>query len=266
METSRNSNNAAVVSGFINLIVIIIAFVILYYMFQWLFGTSTMNSVVLQSTQLTANQGLHTYRNQAKLYEGGEYTVNLWIYISGWSYLQGTRKHVFEIGGDDFASLLISLGSYKNSLSVRVDTIDASGSSVNTSGGLSNADKKNIFTPLSLDNSLSVSGACDIDTIDLQRWVQVTVVLNGNTCDVYMDGKLARSCVLASYFRVDTSSQSVRVLDRGGFDGYLSQVSTYNYSLNPSSIYNMYMMGPSPPGLDIWEYLTGLVTFKKPTS
>jgi hypothetical protein len=26
------------------------------------------------------------------------------------------------------------------------------------------------------------------------------------------------------------------------------------------------MMGPSPPGLDIWEYLTGLVTFKKPTS
>lgn len=236
-------------------------------MFQFLFGVSTMNGVVIQGTQLTANQGVKTYINQAKLYEGGEYTVNLWMYISGWSYLQGTRKHVFELGGPNFASLLIALGSYKNSLNVRVDTVDASGSSVNTSGGLTTADKINMFKPLSLDTSLTASGGCDIDMIDLQRWVQVTVVLNGNTCDVYMDGKLARSCVLPSYFRVDTSStQSVRMLDYGGFDGYVTQVSTYNYSLNPSSIYNMYMMGPSPPGMDIWQYLTSLTTFKKPTN
>lgn len=29
--------------------------------------------------------------------DGGEFTLNFWIYISGYTYLQGTRKHLVEI-------------------------------------------------------------------------------------------------------------------------------------------------------------------------
>jgi len=256
-----------VLSGFINLLILIVGFIVLYYAYQYFFGTAGLTGSVIESGKITANQGLKTYTNQAKMYEGGEYSVNLWMYVSGWSYLQGTRKHVVEIGGSKFSSLLLALGSYKNSLSVRVDTTDASGNPVATTGGLTTADKNQFFTPLTSDTSdLTTSTQCDIDTIDLQRWVQVTVVLNGNICDVFMDGKLVRSCVLPSYYKVDQSSQLVKVVDRGGFDGYVSNISTYNYALNPTTIYNMYMSGPQPISFDIWSafnYIKSLFQTKK---
>ena len=269
MEPPRTSysNNGAVLSGFINLLILVIAFVILYYAYQFFFGSSTATGSVIEPGKVTANQGLKTYSTQAKMYEGGEYTVNLWMYISGWSYLQGTRKHVFELGGTNFSSILIALGSYKNSLNIRVDTVDASGSPVGGSGGLVPSFMNSFFAPLTSDSSdISTNTQCDIDTIDMQRWVQVTVVLNGNVCDVYMDGKLVRSCVLPSYYRVDQAGQLVKLVDRGGFDGYISQVSTYNYALSPTTIYNTYMAGPSPATLDVWSaynYVVGLFQAKK---
>ena len=262
MEPPRtySSTNGAVLSGFINLLVIIIGLIVLYYSYQFLFGTSMLNSVTIEPGKITANQGLKTYTNQAKLYEGGEYTVNLWVYISGWAQLRGTRKHVFEIGGTQFSTLLISLGGQKNSLSVRVDAVDASGNPMGSNtGGLAASQINQLFTPFASD----ISAPCDIDEIDLQRWIQISVVLNGNVCDVYMDGKLVRSCVLASYFRVDTTGQIVKLVDRGGFDGYVSQVSTYNYALHPTSIYNMYMSGPSSTVTDVWSYFVSLFQKKK---
>lgn len=246
-----------VLSGFINLLVVVIALIIVYYSFGFFYGTSTSSGVIVQSEKISANQGLKKYTNQAKIYEGGEYSVNFWMYVSGWNYKQGTRKHVIEVGGNNFATILVALGAFKNSLNVRVDTKDASGAAVDGIG-LTNADKEALFKPLQSDTALTVQPMCDIDEIDLQRWIQVTVCINGRTCDVYIDGKLARSCVLPSFFKVDPTGQSVTVLDRGGFDGYLSQVSTYNYSLNPSTVYSMYMAGPSGSSLDPWAYFTGL--------
>lgn len=246
-----------ILTGFINLLVVVIALVIVYYSFGFFYGTSTSNGVTVESGKLSANQGVKKYTNQAQIYEGGEYSVNFWVYVSGWTYKQGTRKHVLELGGTNFATLLVALGSTKNSLSVRVNTKDASGSSVGDIG-LTNADKELFFKPLQSDGALTVQPMCDIDEIDMQRWIQVTVCINGRTCDVYMDGKLARSCVLPSFYKVDPTAQSVTVVDRGGFDGYVSQVSTYNYSLNPSAVYGMYQAGPTGASLDPWAYFTGL--------
>lgn len=257
-----STSSGKVLSGFITLLLTVIAILIIYYGFNFFYGSSTEKGVVIESSQQTANQGVKTYTNQAPIYEGGEYSVNMWVYIGGWNYKQGTRKHIFELGGANFATLLVALGSYTNSLSVRVDTVDASGTPLDMTGmGLTNADKDAFFKPLTPDTSLDNEPACDISKIDMQRWIQVTVVLNGKTCDVYLDGKLERSCVLPSYYKVDPTGQSVKMMDKGGFDGYISSVSTYNYSLNPATIYNMYMAGPSGPASNIWTYFTGL--FKK---
>ena len=52
----------------------------------------------------------------------------------------------------------------------------------------------------------------------------------------------------------------------GGFDGYVSNISTYNYALNPTTIYNMYMSGPQPISFDIWSafnYIKSLFQTKK---
>jgi len=271
MNASSTGYGQSYLSGFINLLVVVIALVIFYYSFQFFFGGATQSSSMVESGKITANQGVKIYANQAQIYEGGEYSVNMWLYISGWKTNQGTRKHVFELGGSNFSTLLVALGAYKNSLSVRVSTkgnsgVDASGNDASGNrmmhtqgqGGevlLDTATLTSFFKPLSMDDGLlNVQPSCDIEEIDLQRWTQVTIVINGRTCDVYMDGKLARSCVLPHFYKVDPTGHSVKLVDRAGFDGYLSQVNTFNYALTPNVIYQLYMSGPSGSNLDAWEY------------
>ena len=271
MNTSSSSYGQSYLSGFINLLVVVIALVILYYSFQFFFGRDAQNSNMIEAGKITANQGVKIYKNHAQIYEGGEYSVNMWLYISGWKTNQGTRKHVFELGGTNFATLLVALGAYKNSLSVRVSTkgnsgVDASGNDASGNrmlqtqgqGGevlLDAATLTSFFKPLSMDDGLlNMQPVCDIEEIDLQRWTQVTVVINGRTCDVYMDGKLARSCVLPHFYKVDPTGQSVKVVDRAGFDGYVSRVNTFNYALTPNVIYQSYMAGPSGTNLDAFVY------------
>jgi hypothetical protein len=271
---------------FLNFIIIICAIVILYFFYNYVVTPSNANDKVVAFSSKMAANALHKNSSIASLYEGGEYTVNLWVYIAGYTTNLGVRKHVLEIGGSNFATLLIALGAYKNSLLVRVHTKDASGSlgsgitdcsgndcsdnSVSSSSNdysdpsianredtsLTTNDMDVLFTPLLMDNGLlDVKPMCDIDTIDMQRWVQITVVMNGRTCDVYMDGKLSRSCVLKHYYKVDPTGASIRVADRSGFDGYVSNVTTFKNAINPDQIYQLYLAGPQGNSTDILSYI-----------
>ncbi len=104
---------------------------------------------------------------------------------------------------------------------------------------------KSIFdTPVAVPCTDSILPGCDAPQYDLQRWTHVTVVLSGKITDVYMNGKLARSCIGKSYFKVDTNSQ-VSVLNYKTFNGKLSDLHTYTVALNPAQIYDMYAKGPS---------------------
>lgn len=100
---------------------------------------------------------------------------------------------------------------------------------------------------------------CDIPQIDMQRWTMVTVVLSGKTIDVYIDGKLSRSCVTPSYFKVDpTGNLTLDILGRGGFDGYLGNTTVGAYSMSPDEIYRTYLSGPNGPSMDIFSWIASI--------
>jgi hypothetical protein len=88
------------------------------------------------------------------------------------------------------------------------------------------------------------SPQCDIAEFDLQRWNLVTVVLSGKVTDVYIDGKLARSCVAHSYYKVDTMNVTPNILQHKTFDGKIANLNLYSVALNPAQIYQIYSSGP----------------------
>lgn len=242
------------------LVFVILALVALYYLYQFLFGPSGLEGKTILNGIKDANpsKAYITSGDQLPaLYEGGEFSVNAWVYINDYSVNRGLNKHVLSIGGSTFLTLAIFLGPYKNSLAVRVHTRQGSASATAASPGvgapgmasddLSVVNVKPLFKTPQMENSL-VSGnrPCDIPSIDLQKWVQVTVALNNKTCDVYMDGKLARSCVLPAFYKVDKSNLTLNIADFGGFGGFVSNVSAYNYALNPEQVWRLYMSGPGP--------------------
>lgn len=195
--------------------------------------------------------------------------MNTWIYINDFSINRGKNKAVLVLGGSSFATLAIFLGPYKNSLNVRVHTKNgdtavvgnaAMGPSSSASGpeDLSTANLNSMFSSTQTDASLmDMSRPCDIPSVDMQRWIQVTVCLNNKTCDVYLDGKLARSCILPSFYRVDKSNFGLTMLPYGGFGGFVSNSSAYNYALNPEQVWRLYMAGPGPQ-YSLWDYVKSL--------
>lgn len=244
--------------------------VLLYYVYQFLFVSRDLSGLVVQKTISNANLDspiVVTADKLPTLFEGGEYTVNTWVYINDWTYRRGQNKHILSIGGDDFKTLSIFLGPYKNTLAVRVHTTGGSGilpgnSALTTpqsqGDNLSKESLLSMFSGMQQpDGLVSSERPCDIPSIDLQKWIQVTVTLNNKTADVYMDGKLARSCVLPSFFKVAKKNIQLSLCDFGGYGGFISNTSTYNYALNPEEVWRLYMSGPKA-SLGLMDYIYSL--------
>jgi hypothetical protein len=272
------ANNSSPVGRVIPVLFIFAGLVGLYYLYQYLFGPRGTNTYTLISKTTTAHIDPSkpitiTSDNLPVLYEGGEFTISTWIYINNWSYRQGFNKSIISIGGPNFDTIRVYLGGYKPSLSVRLQTKDKSGANntiptgaTSTSGmnqidSLDKATQNATFNILQSESGLLDSSAlCDLPQVDLQRWVNITVAVSGKTVDVYYDGKLARSCVLPSFFKVDAGGYSANLLAYGGFGGEISTTTMYDSALNPEEVYKNYMAGPEP----ITNIFTWLASFFTP--
>jgi hypothetical protein len=255
---------------FIQGLVVILGLVGLFYLYQYLFSGGAASATGLLGAKQPANPSQPltiSSANMPALYEGGEFSISMWIYINNWTTRNGFNKHILSIGGKALDTIRIYLGPFTPSLQVRMNSPNG-GSSVtanaaagvpasslsapapltttaNTAG--TGASKSAMFETLQTSASLLDSPSmCDLPSIDLQRWVNLVVCVNNKTVDVYLDGKLARSCVLPAHYRVDAGGYSASLLDYGGFGGYISTVNMYSQALGPDTIYHAYMAGPSP--------------------
>ena len=62
--------------------------------------------------------------------------------------------------------------------------------------------------------------------------------------DLYVSGKLVRTCLLQNVPDVDAvSTSSVIITPNGGFDGWTSKFQYYSNSLNPQEAWNIYSDG-----------------------
>jgi hypothetical protein len=93
---------------------------------------------------------------------------------------------------------------------------------------------------------------CDITDLDLQRWLCLAIVVNGRVIDVFMDGKLARSCVCPGIPTIEQGANSLTLCKSGvSFGGLVSTTRFYGYALTPARIYELYQEGPAEKrGLD----------------
>jgi hypothetical protein len=234
-------------SGALRLIVFILLAVAIYYIYRYFFSSDAVTFTRTVTGVTDAKKELKPIPADSlpALYEGGEYSMSCWVYVNDWAYRRGQQKHIFEIGGNNFITLMVGLGNFRNKLMVRVH----SAAGTTGVGSLPSAATREAMNQMGTESGLidNEMPMCDLPELDMQRWVLVSVVITGRICDVYLDGKLARSCTLPSFFRVD-NGYSVKPLMNGGFGGFISNLDTYGYALNPSDVYKIYMNGPKSGG------------------
>lgn len=261
LKNINNSSSQSILTRLIPVFIVFAGLIGLYFLYQYLFGPKQNNAYPLitsiQSARTPADKPLIFSTGQlAPLYEGGEFTISTWIYISDWHHRANKNKAILRIGGKtdqsssaatNFDTIRMYLGAVTPTLHVRLDSKNRDVSSTDKGDSLDTS----TYT-MTYDNVQTGSGlldstrTCDIREIPMQRWVNIAVAVNGKTVDVYIDGKLSRSCVLPNPFKVDSSGYTGVALEKEGFGGQIANMIMYDTALNPEVIYKNYMAGPEP--------------------
>lgn len=193
--------------------VIIAILVFLYYYFS---RRSFLTSVADASSTQTISPNDLPNPDDAN---SSNFTYAIWFYVNNWNYKYGEPKIVFSrMNANNMPCPSVSLDSMTNDLSI------------------------NMAVYPNEDNTSSLVHNCKIKDVPLQKWVCLIVSLYGRSMDVYLDGKLVKTCPLPGVAKA-CNNVPVLITPGGGFSGYTSAFQFYNTASNPQDAYNIYRRG-----------------------
>jgi len=173
-----------------------------------------------------------------KVIIGMNQSFSTWIYIKDWTYKFGQYKNILWKGNPESDAVekihcpSMWLYPLNNSLKVVTSTSDVSGVE-----------------------------SCDISNIPLMTWVHIAYVLKNRTVDIYINGKLERSCALRGIPKItddpvymsaiSTSSPTTKKNNneskkkqQAGFYGKIGKTQYFVKALLPNDVANLYQQGP----------------------
>ena len=223
-----------------NVLLIIIIVVLLYVVIRYIFAdSSTLSSLSSGTTMQTiAAKSLTT----GSVANSSNFTYSIWFYVNDWNYKYGESKILFgRMGGlTDTTSVSVSgvsgknpcpavvLGSIENNLSIMLTCYPGADSAL-SSESVKSSDGSIIHT-------------CSVTNVPIQKWVNLLISTYGRTLDVYLDGKLVKTCVLPGVAKINQNAD-VYVTPSGGFAGWTSKFQYFPTSTNPQSAWNIYQKG-----------------------
>ena len=214
------------------------------------------------STQITSD-------NLAQKDDGvpdSNFAYSIWFYINDWNYRYGEPKILYgrmggtgstDASGNDSDSDSDNCPSNPQPISSK-----SSPSATSVMSSISGVDPCPVVIFGEKENNLIVAlgcypGAdeepttpggttvvhtCGVGNIPIQKWTNLVISVYGRTLDIYIDGKLVRTCLLPGVANVN-ENKSVYVTPMGGFDGWTSKFQYYSDSLNPQQVWNIYSKG-----------------------
>ena len=198
-----------------NILLGVIVLLILYFVYIYVFkdssstnlysGGNAKNAKEIKASKLPGNPASVSY------------TYSIWIYVNSWQYRYGQTKTIFyrsATATPNPSTVLpeLSLGGSKNDLGI----------TIGLQGGQSEQ--------------------WTINNIPLQKWVNVIVSLDSKILDIYINGKLVKTCVTGEP-KIYSGDNGVKLTDNGGFSGYTSKFRYFPNSMNPQTAWNTYQQG-----------------------
>lgn len=213
----------------LTIIVIVIILVLVYFLLRYIFSepytlqtiqngktTSTIVATSLATTGSTADNTNMAY--------------SIWFYINDWNYRYGDIKTIFTRTDSDNKKSCpaVELGAIENNLMVTLACFPG-----------------NLATP-GTPAITSVDHTCTVGNIPIQRWVNLIVSVYGRSMDIYIDGKLVKTCLLPGVANINKEA-NIYVTPDGGFDGWTSKFQYFPTPLNPQQAWNIYTSGFASP-------------------
>ena len=223
--TAKGYQNFKNSSGSSKIIIIILVILLLAIIIYWIKTAydyrkkmSTMSPLLISGV-VDATKITQTYTVPMPI-DGLAQSFSLWIYIQSWEYKMNNYKYLIWKGssrpansGGNIYSPAIALGPTTNDLFVYTTT-----------------------------TSTSSPESCNVSNIPLRKWVHIGYVLNNRNVDIYVNGKLERSCALTGVPKL--VNDPISICPDGGFYGNIARVQYFSYALSPQQIATIYSDGP----------------------
>ena len=234
----------------LKIIIGVVIVVIILYLIWTFFFTSVK---VLMSFQ-SANT-LNCISGKSVAQSGlNNYSFSVWTYINDWTGNYGSPKNIISIqkpqlivGGNAVTLFQLYLDPNKNDLHIYVK--DVSVGNGQTSDDVSSYQ--------SSSSSQNMKSTCSVTNFPVQSWVNISISVYNRAVDVYIDGKLVRTCSLANVASSIDSGSTIYIGGSGsggnnkcsgggelvGFTGYIASVLYNPDIISPQDAWNTYAKG-----------------------
>jgi hypothetical protein len=221
-------------------IVITIVVVVFILMLLRYYFTDPYTLQTVQNGQTTSTISATSLASNGSNVPSSNFCYSVWFYINDWNYRYGEPKVIFGrmgsqsnqgsgsvqgVNGLDPCPAVV-LGAVENNISVSLGCYPGVDQEPTTPGGN------------------TVVHTCNVANIPIQKWVNLILSVYGRTMDIYIDGKLVRTCLLPGVASINNNA-NVYVTPAGGFNGWTAKLQYFPNSINPQQAWNIYSQGYS---------------------
>ena len=225
-----------------SIIFIVVIIILLYVVLRYIMKDVNTLTGLVSGTEMQTIPATGLAQNSSGT-NSSNFTYSIWFYINDWNYRYGEPKILYgRMGADstpsnasigDISGLdpcpVVALGAIENNLAVSLACFPGS-------------DVDNTSNDAVDPTSGAVIHTCNVPNVPIQKWVNLLVSAYGRTLDIYLDGKLVRTCVLPGVAKINQNA-SVYVTPKGGFSGWTSKFQYFPNSTDPQTAWNIYQQG-----------------------
>lgn len=199
-----------------SIFIVLLVLVILFLVIKYVFSDSTTTSLEEASTQsIISASSLEQTSSVNSAY-------SLWFYITDWNENYGNTKVLMSRLDGSSDGLKVSLGTYENKMDIDIDYYDT------TSSG-------------------KITHTCTVYNIPIQNWNSLVISIEQKSLDIYLNGKLAKSCLIPGvpYVSGDADIIITPTPATQQFSGFTSSFKFYTTPVDPQTAWNIYRRGYS---------------------
>jgi len=160
----------------------------------------------------------------------GSYGMQWWMYVKDWNYGYGKEKAVV-VRSDPMVSMIqnpkVVLHPTDNTLKIYISVFPADNSSA--------TNEPSAYGDSSSNGDVFI---CEVPNIPLQSWFSVSLTVFDRNLDVYIDGKLVKSCFISGVPKPATGN--IQISPNGGYSGLLCNFKYSDSSLSPTDALNFF--------------------------
>lgn len=209
-----------------SLLLLIIIIILLVVVFRYIMkDVNTLSGIMSAKTMQTVSAS--SLASSSSEGNTSNYTYSIWFYIDDWNYRYGEPKVIFG---------RMTSGSGNKEPCPSVTLAPAENNIVISLAVYPGLDEQ----PENGENYIVHN--CPIANVPIQKWCNLLMSVYGRTLDLYLDGKLVRTCILPGVAKIDSDS-NVYVTPNGGFSGWTANLQYWSNATDPQKAWNIYTKG-----------------------